>query len=206
MLRRSRTNQVLSMLTRGAILLGYTREDFNPKNYVDDRVGPKQMHFVFYGLLNNLIPHLTGYTNYSMLRPVTNNQPHFYVIDAVGVMMNSSTEDASPDTIAMFLDHDILVPRRYIDKLAKFRATVEDNPQMQMHRRQKALQHIARSDYMTTGRISVMDQPLTPEERAEVDRSRPSSSTSADKGAGKHKGPPEQGRKRAARWARDYDR
>ena len=222
MLRRSRTNQVLSMLTRGAILMGYQREDFNPRTHVDERVGPKQMHFVFYGMLNTMIPQLTGYTNYSMLRPVANEQRHFYVIDAVGVMMNNSTDDASPDTIAMFIDHDILLPRRYIDKLSKFRATMEDNPQMRVNRQQKALQHVERSDYMTAGRISIMDQPLTEEERAAAGHTRSAPSTSvnvntatgkgagkgtdrgAGKDAGKHKGGTEQARRRASRWNRDY--
>ena len=213
MLRRIRANQVLSMLTRGAILMGYNREDFNATHHVDSRVDPGQMHFVFYGILNRLIPVLTGFSNYSVLRPIVRKEQYFFVIDAVGVLMNSSTEDASPQAIAMLVDHNILLPRKFIDKLTKYRATVADHPQLL--RGQKALKHIERGDYLAAGQTSILDQPLNEDERAGVgrpsqgdDRPHHNANTMADKGDGKRKTPQqrEQDRQKAGRWAREFNR
>ena len=69
LIKKLRANQILSALIRGANQLGYSRQSFNPQTYIDRGQGPKEMHFSCLGLLNELIPKVTGYTMYSLIRP-----------------------------------------------------------------------------------------------------------------------------------------
>ena len=108
LIKKLRANQILSALIRGASQLGYNRQSFNPQTYIDRGQGPK--HFSCLGLLNELIPKVTGYTMYSLIRPAPNRPTAYLYIDPVGVVLIMSLRETSADTLGFLVDHDVQVP------------------------------------------------------------------------------------------------
>ena len=80
-LKRCRANQTLSGLTRGATQMGYTRSTFNPETYTRRGQTTKQMHFSCLGVLNEIIPKITGYPTFSLIRPAPTGPTEFLYID-----------------------------------------------------------------------------------------------------------------------------
>ncbi|CAE7309877.1 unnamed protein product [Symbiodinium sp. CCMP2592] len=111
-----------------AHLLNYSRKGFDPSTYLNtnsnQRVELKQMHYVCVcvGVLSDIIPKLTGYQLFSLIRPAPSGPVGFLFIDPVGVMANVSLGDVSVTTIGMLIDSDTPVPRKYLDKFIKNRA------------------------------------------------------------------------------------
>ena len=79
-----------------------------PQTYIDRGQGPK--HFSCLGLLNELIPKVTGYTMYSLIRPAPNRPTAYLYIDPVGVVLIMSLRETSADTLGFLVDHDVQVP------------------------------------------------------------------------------------------------
>ena len=168
LLKKVRTNQTVSALIRGASQLGYSRQAFNPQTYIERGQGPKEMHFSCLGLLNELIPKVTGYTMYSLIRPAPSRQTAYLYIDPVGVVLTQSLKDTSADTLAFLVDHDVQVPAKFLDKITKHKIDAETNPQH--HTKRVALKHLSHADFMGEGQQSIMDTAVTPEECTRVAR------------------------------------
>ena len=126
------------------------------------------MQFSCLGLLNELIPKVTGYTMYSLIRPAPCRPTAYLYIDPVGVVLIQSLKDTSADTLAFLVDHDVQVPAKFVDKITKRKIDAETNPQH--HTKRVALKHLLHSDFMGEGQQSIMDTTVTPEERARVAR------------------------------------
>ncbi|CAE7293988.1 unnamed protein product [Symbiodinium sp. CCMP2592] len=80
------------------------------------------------GVLSDIIPKLTWYQLFSLIRPAPSGPVGFLFIDSVGVMANVSLGDVSVTTVGMLIDSDTPVPRKYLDKFIKNRAEAENNP------------------------------------------------------------------------------
>ncbi|CAE7293922.1 unnamed protein product [Symbiodinium sp. CCMP2592] len=134
-----------TLFRRLAHLLNYSRKGFDPSTYLNtnsnQRVELKQMHYVCVcvGVLSDIIPKLTGYQLFSLIRPAPSGPVGFLFIDPVGVMANVSLGDVSVTTIGMLIDSDTPVPRKYLDKFIKNRAEAENKP---------PLEHIAPHEYL----------------------------------------------------------
>ena len=89
-LKRFRANQILSALTRGSIQMGYTRSTFNPETDIKRGQTTKQMHFSCLGVLCEIIPKITGYSQFSLIRPTPTGPTEFLYIDPVGVILMQS--------------------------------------------------------------------------------------------------------------------
>ena len=126
------------------------------------------MHFSCLGLLNELIPKVTGYTMYSLIRPAPNRPTAYLYIDPVGIVLIMSLRETSADTLAFLVDHDVQVPAKFVDKITKRKIDAETNPQH--HTKRVALKHLDHADYMGEGQQSIMDTTATPEERARFTR------------------------------------
>eukprot|EP00439_Symbiodinium_sp_Y106_P062855 s5665_g9.t1 len=68
--------------------------------------------------------------------------------------------------MALIIDHNIQMPAKFVDKLARNRRQ-QQNPQP---RQQQVIQHLITADYMNTGQTSVRDQPLPEKELARITR------------------------------------
>ena len=99
-LKRFRANQIRSALTRGSIQMGYTRSTFNPETYIKRGQTTKQMHFSCLGVLCEIIPKITGYSQFALIRPTPTGPTEFLYIDPVGVILMQSLKDTSATTIA----------------------------------------------------------------------------------------------------------
>eukprot|EP00439_Symbiodinium_sp_Y106_P022887 s4429_g2.t2 len=138
--------------------LGYSRQSFNPQTYIDRGQGPKEMHFSCLGLLNELIPKVTGYTMYSLIRPAPSRPTAYLYIDPVGVVLIMSLRETSADTLAFLVDHDVQVPAKFVDKITKRKIDAETNPQH--HTKRVALKHLDHADYMGEGQQSLQKNAL----------------------------------------------
>ena len=168
MLRRFRANQILSSLVRGSIQMGYSRDTFNPETYIKRGQSTKEMHLSCLCVLSEIIPKLTGYESFSLIRPPPTEPTEFLNIDPVGIVMMQSLKDASADTIALLIDHNIQVPAKMTDKVVKRKIDKEKNPQA--HKGRQALKHPTPADYMAAGQTSIMDASITPEQRERLGR------------------------------------
>ena len=168
MLRRFRANQILSSLVQGSIQMGYSRDTFNPETYTKRGQSTKEMHLSCLWVLSEIIPKLTGYESFSVIRPPPTGPTEFLYIDPVGIVMMQSLKDTSADTIALLIDHniDIQVPAKMTDKVVKRKIDKEKNPQA--HKGRQALKHLTPADYMAAGQTSIMDAAITPEQRERV--------------------------------------
>ena len=164
LIRKFRTNQVLSSLTRGADQLGYGRQAFNPKTYLD----AKEMHFCCLGLLNEIIPKVTGYTMYSLIRPASNRATAYLYIDPVGCVLVQSMKETTALHLGFLIDHDIQVPAKFVEKISKRKIDAEVNPQH--HTKRQALHHFTPGECLGEGQQSIMNTALTQEERDRVTR------------------------------------
>ena len=209
-LKRFRANQPLSALTRGAIQMGYTRSTFNPETYIRRGQTTKQMHLSCLGVLNEIIPQITGYSTFSLIRPAPTGPTEFLYIDPVGVILMQSLKDSSADTIALLIDHDVQVPAKFTNKVIKRKIDSETNPQI--HVKRNALHHPRHSDFMASGQSSIMDTEVTQEERerpAGESQRRVRNANSwvnkGEKGKGKSKTPEQREEERGhyRRWSRD---
>ena len=99
--------------------MGYTRSTFNPETYIRRGQTTKQMHCSCLGVLNEIIPKITGYSTFSLIRPAPTGPTEFLYIDPVGVILMQSLKDSSADTIALLIDHDVQVPAKFTDKVIK---------------------------------------------------------------------------------------
>ena len=167
MIKRFRTAQTLSMLARGSIINGYSRATFNPATYLNRGQDEKQMHYSCLGVLSDLIPRITGYVQFSLIRPAPTGKVEFLYIDPVGVLFMQSMKDNSAMTTALLIDHNIQVPARFIDRLNKRKIDAEQNPQ---HHKHRALHHLDDGDYLSAGQPSIMYTQVTQEERDRVTR------------------------------------
>ena len=222
LVRKFRTNQILSSLIRGADQLGYSRQAFNPKTYLDRRQDTKDMHFCCFGLLNEIIPKVTGYTMYSLIRPAPNRATAYLYIDPVGCVLVQSMKETSANHLGFLIDHDIQVPAKFVDKNSKRKIDAETYPQH--HTKRIALHH-----FTPEGQQSIMNTAVTQEERDRVTRpahpeAAPSSSRDdrnrtprnvnnwidKGKGKGKFKGKNDDDqareRERWRRWDREHHR
>eukprot|EP00439_Symbiodinium_sp_Y106_P080074 s2620_g18.t2 len=175
-IKRFRTAQTLSMIARGSIINGYNRATFNPATYLNRgqdekqmhyRQDEKQMHYSCLGVLSDLIPRITGYVQFSLIRPAPAGKVEFLYIDPVGVLLMQSMKDNTAVTTALLIDHNIQVPARFIDRLNKRKIDAEQNPQ---HRKHRALHHLDARDYLSAGQTSIMYTEVTQEERERVSR------------------------------------
>ena len=179
------------------------------------------MHYSWLHTLSEIVPKLTGYAAFSLIRPPPNGPTEYLYIDPVGIVLTRSIKDTFADTIALLIDHNIQVPAKFTDRVTRRKVDKEKNPQAHVAR--PALQHVLPSDYLTAGQTSIMDQGITQEQRERVARPSnvkgPASSSSqgdnrrvtwnantdVDKGKGKSKTPEEreQERDRLRRWEHD---
>ena len=143
-LKRFRANQILSALTRGSIQMGYTRSTFNPETYIKRGQTTKQMHVSCLGVLCEIIPKITGYSQFSLIRPAPTGPTEF--LTPVGVILMQSLRDKSATTIALLIDHDVQVPAKFTDKVTKPKIDAETNPQV--HAKRNALHHLTHSDFI----------------------------------------------------------
>ena len=225
LIRKFRTNQLLSMIIRGADQLGYGRQAFNPSTYVNRGQTTKEMHFCLLGLLNEVIPKVTGHTLYSLIRPATNRPTGYLYVDPVGCVLVQSIKETPAIHLGFLIDHDIQCPAKFVEKISKRKVEAEYNPQQQNKR--MALQHFTPGEFLDAGQQSIMNAAVTQEERNRFSRpaqpeAAPSSSSHGDrnrnpsnvnnwmdkgKGKGKFKGKSdnEQTREREhwRRWGRD---
>ena len=116
------------------------------------------MHFSCRGLLNELIPKVTGYTMYSLIRPAPSRPTAYLYIDPVGVVLIMSLRETSADTLAFLVDHDVQVPAKFVDKITKRKIDAETNPQH--HTKRVALKHLDHADYMGEGQQSLQKNAL----------------------------------------------
>ena len=199
--------------------MGYTRSTFNPETYIRRGQTTKQMHFSCLGVLNEIIPKITGYATYSLIRPAPTGPTEFLYIDPVGVVLMQSLKDTSADTLALLIDHEVQVPAKFVDKVTKRKIDAEKNPQI--HVKRTALHHLTHSDFMGHGQTSIMDTQVAQEDRERVTRpSNPKAAPSTghdprnvnnwldkSKGKGKEKGKSAEElareRERYRRWERD---
>ena len=166
-LKRFRTNQLISTLVRGAIMMGVSRDDFNPTKYLKDESEVKAMHFCCLNVLCEVIPIVTGYSQFSVLRPTPTGPVEFLYIDPVGILLAHS--DVSAQTIALLVDYNVQIPAHFADKLRNSRIEKQQRPNL---RRPDALHHISASEYLPRGQTSIMDTPVTQEESSGAAASR----------------------------------
>ena len=167
-LRKFRANQMLSQIVRGAVQLGYQRYHFDASYHYARAFDTKEVHWRCLQVLNEVLPRVTGCTSFAMLvdpRHASINSS-FLNLDMVGTTLITHIDECSATTIAFFIDHDIRVPAKYVDKLTKSRVDRLSNPNASVN----ALRHITLSEHVEPGRQSVMDAPVTTEERQRVDR------------------------------------
>ena len=203
--KRFRANQILSTLTRGSIQMGYTRNKVNPETYISRGQSTKQMHFSCLGVLCEIIPKITGYSQFSLIRPAPTGPTEFLYIDPVGVILMQSLKDASANTIVPLIDHNVQVPAKFTDKVVKRKIDSETNPQV--HAKRDALQHLRHSDFMATGQTSIMDSEVTQEQRERVARPPQPNPEGEGQLLGQQKRESEQRedeRERYRRWGRDH--
>ena len=100
LVRKFRTNQVLSSLIRGADQLGYNRQAFNPKTYLDRGQDAREMHFCCLGLLNEIIPKVTGYTDVFSHSSGPEPCNGYLYIDPVGCVLVQSMKEYHQPTIS----------------------------------------------------------------------------------------------------------
>ena len=168
LVKRFRANQVFQHLcTRGSIQMGYTRSTFNPETYMSRGQSTKQMHYSCLGVLCEIIPKITEYSQFSLLRPAPTGPTEFLYIER-GVILMQSLKDTFANTIALLIDHNVQVPAKFTDKVVKRKIDSETNPQVRAKR--NALQHLRHSDFMATGQASIMDTKVTQEQRERVAR------------------------------------
>eukprot|EP00439_Symbiodinium_sp_Y106_P038664 s7109_g4.t1 len=129
LIRKFRTNQVLSSIIRGAEQLGYGRQAFNPTTYLNRGQDAKEMHFCCLGLLNEVIPKVTGYTMYSLIRPAPNRPTAYLYIDPVGCVLVQSVKETPALQLGFLIDHDMQVPVKFVEKISKRKIDAEVNPQ-----------------------------------------------------------------------------
>ena len=225
LIKKFRANQLLSMIIRGADQLGYGRQAFNPSTYVNRGQTTKEMHHCLLGLLNEIIPKVTGHTLYSLIRPATNRPTGYLYIDPVGCVLVQSIKETPALHLGFLIDHDIQIPAKFAEKISKRKVEAEYNPQQQNKR--MALQHFIPGEFLDAGQQSIMNAEVTQEERNRFSRpahpeAAPSSSSHGDrnrnpgnvnnwmdkgKGRGKFKGKSEneqtRERERWRRWGRD---
>ena len=165
-------------------------------------------------------PQITGYTQFSLIRPAPTGPTEFLYIDPVGVILMQSLKDTSATTTALLIDHKRPGRAKFTDKVVKRKIDSETNPQV--HAKRNALQHLRHSDFMATGKTSIMDTEVTQEQRERVARpSQPNPESEGqrraprnanswvnkgEKGKGKSKTPEqrEDERERYRRWGRDH--
>ena len=114
------------------------------------------MHYSWLHTLSEIVPKLTGYAAFSLIRPPPNGPTEYLYIDPVGIVLTRSIKDTFADTIALLIDHNIQVPAKFTDRVTWRKVDKEKNPRA--HVASPALQHILPSDYLTAGQTSIMDQ------------------------------------------------
>ena len=225
LIKKFRTNQLLSMIIRGADQLGYSRQAFNPATYKSRGQTPKDMHYCLLGLLNEIIPKVTGYTLYSLIRPATTRPTGYLYIDPVGCVLVQSLKETSALHLGFLIDHDIQCPAKFVEKINKRKVEAEYNHQQ--HAKRMALEHFTPGEFLDPGQQSIMNAEVTQEDRARYSRharsdAAPASSSHGDrnrnpsnvnnwmdkgKGRGKFKGKSDyeqtRERDRWRQWGRD---
>ena len=168
LIRKFRTNQILSSIIRGADQLGYGRQAFNPTTYLDLGQDTKEMHFCCLGLLNEIIPKVTGYTMYSLIRPAPNRSTAYLYIDPVGCVLVQSVKETPAIHLGFLIDHDFQVPAKFVEKISKRKIDAETSPQQ--HSKRIALHHFTPGEFLSEGQQSIMNTAVTQEERDRVTR------------------------------------
>ncbi|CAE7428543.1 tkt, partial [Symbiodinium sp. CCMP2592] len=93
------------------------------------------------------------------------NRVDYLNLDMVGVLMVQNLSDNSAEVIGFLIDHNIQVPARMVDKVVTSKHEREKNP----NSRKNAMKHITHANFVEPGQQSVMDRPLTEEERARAE-------------------------------------
>ena len=168
LIRKFRTNQILSSIIRGADQLGYGRQAFNPTTYLDLGQDTKEMHFCCLGLLNEIIPKVTGYTMHSLIRPAPNRSTAYLYIDPVGCVLVQSVKETPAIHLGFLIDHDFQVPAKFVEKISKRKIDAETNPQQ--HSKRIALHHFTPGEFLSEGQQSIMNTAVAQEERDRVTR------------------------------------
>ena len=105
-LSRYRTNQMLSILVRGAIQLGYRRQHFMVNNHVREgtEVDTSMVHSSCAALLAKIVGKVTGYQQLSMLTPRSRHSPGYILsIDPFGICQFFGAKDC---TLQFATHHD----------------------------------------------------------------------------------------------------
>ncbi|CAE7949678.1 unnamed protein product [Symbiodinium sp. KB8] len=199
LLRKFRTNQLVSKIMRGASQMGYEREQFIPAKHMrdDQTLDAPQMHSSCYALLQKIIGTVTGYQNFTMIRPSTSSPtPSVLCIDPCGIAMMIGHKNVAVAHLSLLIDSGIDLP-------SSFRARMTSSRQ-QAHtqRNTPALTHLPADIPELNNRI--MNRPVTNEEveeREEVRPRRPGARRQREETSGATPPPPQQARHE--RWQRN---
>ena len=118
--------------------------------------------------MNEIIPKVTGYTMYSLIRPAPNRATAYLYIDPVGCVLVQSMRETSAIHLGFLIDHEIQVPAKFVEKISKRKIDAESNPQH--HTKRIALHHFAPGQFLSEGQQSIMNTAVTQEERDRVTR------------------------------------
>ena len=169
-LGRFRTNQVISRFVRGAIQLGYQRQHFNVANHIREgtEADTGMVHSSCAALLSRLVAKVTGCRHYSMLPPRNNNTPSYiFSIDPFGICQMYSPRDCTIQLIAMMIGLSIPIQAKFTITVTQARQRGPDSVYQG-----QALRHLPGGSMLPPGRSSILDQPVTAEEAAEVANTR----------------------------------
>ena len=158
LLSKFKTNQLISKLLRGAIQLGYRREQFAPLAHMRDGQTEEMPvgHSSCAMLLSNLVSKVAGYRQYTVLSPRSDNTPNNVLcIDPFGICMLFGWDKRTIQLLAMMVDLDIPMTAKFLARLTSTRQrggqTYQGN----------ALRHIPEGGYLPAGRQSIIDQLVT---------------------------------------------
>ncbi|CAE6972851.1 unnamed protein product [Symbiodinium sp. KB8] len=196
-LSRYRTNQILSILVRGAIQLGYRRQHFLVSNHIREgtEVDTAMVHSSCAALLSKIVGKVTGYQQFSTLSPRSRHAPRYILnIDPFGICQLFGPKDCTLQLIAMMVDLCIPIQRRYTTRLTQARAQGIVNIYQG-----NALQHLPGGSMLPPGQTSILNTPLTAEEAAEIaPKARPRPSNRAPD-------PQEHRRRNQPRYSENWD-
>ena len=149
-LGRYRANQVLSILVRGAIQLGYRRQHFLVNNHIREgtEVDTSMVHSGCAALLSKLVGKVTGYRQLSMLSPRSRHSPSYiFNIDPFGICQLWGPKDCTLQLITMMVDLCIPIQHKYTTRLTNARSRGPESVYQG-----NALQHLPGGSLLPPGR------------------------------------------------------
>ena len=166
LLSRLRTHQIVSQLFRGAVQLGYHRQQIKVDNHMREGqdLETPMVHSSCALLLSKLVARVKGYRQYIVLAPRANNGPNYVLcIDPLGVCQLFTPGGCSLQLLTMVVDLGIPIQAKFIARLIKARQRGPNSIY-----RGNALQHIPGGSLLPPGQSSILDQLVTPAEAAEA--------------------------------------